>query len=421
MHRFALGDRGQYAETPLVQRIMLAGLVSLALAIGLTTGAIAWRTATFDRTVPDLSTADPAVGYAFYAGIDQVLDGGSPDDLEQVVSHDFVDHLGNGSEDRSADEMVEELTAFGAAFPGTHVDVIDIQASSSSLVVSIAPVGARPVVVAGMTFSTQAAPGGYEVLRIRHGKVSERWTAGVPAVRASTYEEASFNRWRSPGVATRLDRVALPVDGWVAGYPGESVLLVLESGSVHLEVNFVDADENKQSVTSSLESGRVVQIVPGARIRVENVSDAPANVLLYSTNRVTPVEAPPLTFRGGAAATLLWSSFLPPTVGGSWRFSIGRLDLPAALSAELAAPEDTLVILYSAGGSLQALTSGGTVETLDTEFVAIDQGNAGTIAPGVAANISNATHVSLRSDPTVPIVVWVISIIPDREPESPSN
>ena len=84
-----------------MNRIVFAALMGLTLAIGLTVASMAWRMTSFDEPLPSLGTADPAVGYAFYDGIDQVLSGNSPDALKQSVADGFVDH-GSGDDERQS-------------------------------------------------------------------------------------------------------------------------------------------------------------------------------------------------------------------------------------------------------------------------------------------------------------------------------
>lgn len=402
-----------------MQRIVFAALVGLSLAIGLTVGTVAWRTASFDRTLPDLGVADPSAGHAFYAGIDQVLAGGDPSALKQAVTGDFVDHVGDGETDRSADELIEDLTAFGASFPGTQIQVTDMQASASSLVAAIAPIAPKPVPVAGMTLTAQASNGGYEVLRIRNGKVSERWTAGLPEISTTTFEAASFTTSATANVATRLDRIVLPRGSSYVHRFGGPAMLVVEQGAVRFGMDFINSANEPEQRMDTLAEGSAVGVKPGARIRLEADGNDPTQLLLYSTQRAMPVDAPSPTLTGGAASSMLWTSNLPVAEHGAWQVAIGNVRLPGGQGVDLEAPEGTMLLLCSEGGAVQVMAEGGDVETLDASFTAAGEGNASTIDAGAVASVSEAGRVSLRSAPDTAETVWLITIVPDDVPATP--
>ena len=165
-----------------MNRLVVAALAGLTLAIGLTMASLAWRVISFDPPISTLEAADPTIGYAFYDGIDQVLAGQPADALEQVVSGGFVDH-GSGSDDgQSVDQLVDELIAFRQSFPGTRLVVDGIETASGTLIASIAPVRPSGATVAGLPLTMEPIAGGYEVLRVRNGQVTERWSSGLPDI-----------------------------------------------------------------------------------------------------------------------------------------------------------------------------------------------------------------------------------------------
>lgn len=402
-----------------MQRALLASLIGLSLAIGLTAGAVAWRAATLDRTTPDVGTADPAAGYAFYDGIDQILAGKSPAALVAAVSDDFIDHTGDDTTTRSRDDLIAQLTAFGASFPGTQIQVTDMQASASSLVAAIAPIAPRSQPVAGMNLTVEPSHGGYEVLRVRNGKVSERWTTGLPEATATSFDQATFATAATTNVESRLERIALPPGGTLAGALYGSALLLVEDGMVRLRMEYRDNAGEPQASATVLGPGSATAAVSGARIQLEGEGDAPAHLLLYSARRVAPVDLPSPVLSKGSTSTLLWMNNLPLAEHGQWQTTVGSLQLPANGAVDLGVTPGTKLLVCSTGGPLQVLVHDGELWTLNSSFVPTEVGNASPIEAGTAANVTDATSISLREAPGEHGTVWLIAIAPKGQEATP--
>jgi hypothetical protein len=401
-----------------MQRMVFAALVGLSVAIGLTVGSVAWRTASFDRTMPDQGVAEAAIGYAFYAGIDSVLAGGDAAALKQAVSGDFVDHVGDGASSHSTKELIEQLTAFRASFPGTKIQVTDIQVSASNLVAMIAPIAPQPVAVTGAILTAQPSHGGHEVLRIRNGKVSERWTAGLPELSVANLDAAMITS-ATANITTRLDRITLPRGSSLVMRTRGATLFLVERGTVRFGTDFIGYANQVTRTLRTLEIGSATGIKDGSRIQLESDGDDPAQLLIYSTWRITPVDPPPPTLTGGASNSLLWAANLPFAGHNSWRITSVSLNLPPGERIGLTVSDGTTLLLCSEEGSMQVVAPGSTVETLNDQFVASGRGNASTIEAGVAANIADATEVTLRPIPeaTAAAKIWLIAIAPEGTSE----
>jgi hypothetical protein len=402
-----------------MQRIIFAALVGLSLAIGLTMGTVAWRTTSFDRTMPDLGTADPAVGYAFYAGVDQILAGGDSSALEQAVTGDFVDHTSGAALDRSTDELVDQLTVFGGSFPGTRLQVTGIEASASSLVAAVEPIAPAPAQAAGMTLTAQPMNGGYEVLRIRDGKVSERWTAGLPQLSATTFDTIEFSPNSTWNVTTRLNRVALP-RGTEFVLRGEgSTLVIAEQGVVRLAIDSQGSAGEEHHDALTLQQGEAVRTVPSTRLRLESGGDDTAQALVFSTRRVTAMDVPSHASSGGTTVSLLWSSNLPVTPHGPWHLSVGKVVLPPDGEVTLSSVQGAEALFCSEGGAVHVEAPSGAIESLDKGFTATAQGSSTTLDTGIAANVTDATQITLRPGADVPVTIWLITIVPEEVPATP--
>ena len=75
---------------------------------------------------------------------------------------------------------------------------------------------------------------------------------------------------------------------------------------------------------------------------------------------------------------------------------------------------------YGEDGTVQVTAAGGSIESLDANFVASEQGDSGSVDAGVAANITGATQISFRSTADVPTTIWLITIVPAASPATPA-
>ena len=176
MQRTMACTRGRIAGNGL----LLTAVAVVSIVICSAAGVFAWRTISVDRTLPSLNTANPAVGYAFYAALGEVLAGDEATSLQRVVTDDFVDHESNAETAKGIDELTAELSAFGATFPNVRVAVESIASSGDSLIAQLSPSTLAGGSVAGLTMAPIQVAGSVEVLHIRHGRVSERWATRLP-------------------------------------------------------------------------------------------------------------------------------------------------------------------------------------------------------------------------------------------------
>jgi hypothetical protein len=388
-----------------MQRVTQAALIGLTIAIVLTVGSLVWRAVSFDQHMPVLEAVDPAIGHAFYDGINQVLAGTSTDALEAVVSPGFVDHGGDRHGDRSATKLVEELSAFRQSFPNTRVVVNGIESATGTLVASIAPVEPSGALVAGLPLTMKPLAGGYEVLRVQNGRVTERWSAGLPDIELWTIEEAGFRIGATSNGSTRLDRIELVAASSVKlTVQGQSVVMV-ESGSVR-----VDIQTASQSSIVKLETGQAVHLPGGSRIKLERAGNTTARLLRYSVQAVVPTEPAPPEFSGSTSSSVLWTSNLPSIENGLWTISIGTLQLPTGAQGQLGEPEGGALVVYSESGSLRLETRDGAIAKLDEQLWPSVAGTSVSISAGQAANIQETDLINLRSESGD--TIWVISIVP---------
>lgn len=401
-----------------MQRFIFATLLGLTLIIGMTVGGMAWRTATFERSALDIATADPAIGIAFYVGIDQVLTDGDTSALEDAVTGDFVDHPGDGATSQSIDELTGRLAAFATTFPGARFEVTEIVATGGNLVATIAPVTPPPVTVAGMSMTTQPISGGYDVLRIRNGKVAERWSAGLPALSTASFPAASFSLDSTTNLAIQMTQTELPGDSEVIWHSGRTAVVMVESGTIRVNRSWAQGHEG-QNDTVTVQAGGALLISPRMAARLRSANADSARLLTFSIWRVAPVEMPTHTYSGNASSQLLWTSNLPLAQSGKWSVEFGRVQIPERTDVTFQGADEMEVLLCSESSTVQAGAFDGVIESFTTDLTKIEQARKLRLDSDSASHIVEASSIELATDPDAGGIVWVIAISPGGAPATP--
>ncbi len=381
--------------------------IGLTLAIALAAGMVGWRVFSFSPPVSDSSYADPAVGTAFYAAVNDVLSGTNSSALAAIVTSDFVNH----SDGATSGELSEQLAAFGTSFPGTQLQVMGMEPTANNLVVSLAQITLPSVKVADLTLSAQPFDGGYEMLRLRNGKVAERWSGTLPALAVTTFPEASLETHDSANMTVQLIRTELPDGAELSWKPGRSNVLLVETGAitVRLDWNRQGAPEN-QVVTVS--AGEVLPISSNTKVRIEPALSEPATVLIYSTWKVQPTDLPTSSHSIGATSRLLWTSNLPVSLNGGWTVSFATMQLPRRVDVTLNGGSAMEVLLCAESAAVQVVTGNGLVESLSADLTSIDQSNVVVLEAGSAAHVTGADSIELQSGADAGETVWLITIAP---------
>jgi hypothetical protein len=396
---------------------MLTALIGLMFAIGLTVGSLAWRIASAPQAVTSLTLANPAVGYAFYDAIDQVLAGEYPSALEALVSDGFIDHEATHGETGSAGDLIAQLIAFRQSFPGTRIEVDGVQAASSTLVVAIAPLAPSPASVAGLPLTIDPFAGGYEVLWVRNGQISERWSGGLPGIERFTFDDAQFTMGATLGSSISLDRIALPVPSLVRLPPQGQSTLMVESGTLRVSRHWMKSAGEVHSGEVLLGAGEAVVLPNGASITLEPDGEEPVQLLRFSMQPITPVERATPVMTGGAQSTLLWTSNLAALPSGRWTVSIGAVRFQAGTNAVLTT-NSAQMLLACDGGSVHVTGQGGSITALQEDYWPSGPGVT-TIESDRAASVAGAESVTLRSASDA--TIWVVAVTPENSSSSPSR
>ena len=393
-----------------MQRTMQTVLIALVIAIGLTAGSLAWRVASAPQIAPDIETTDPAIGYAFYQALDEVLASGDGSALDGVVSGGFIDHV--GEQEQSTGDLVDALMSFGASFPDLQVRVLDMQSASGTLVASIAPVQLTGPMLEGMRISTEPIAGGFEVLRIRNGKVTDRWASGLPDVRLASFADAGLQVGGTFSNTVRLEEIEIPADGsftWRAF--GERVVIV-KTGTVaarfpvdrfpgrgHARI------ENHRRRAGCIEpigndgngAGRIRHSGEGTRAAPD-----PAKGHAHGHDHAGSW--------AGHDLELLWQSNLPTIPEGTWNLSFARLTLPPGITAALTSDAPSTLLLSAEGDASRIAIDDGELSKLDHTYAPASEGMQTSLDAGTAAFVEEANAVEIASAGSQPATVWLIRI-----------
>ena len=402
-------------------RLVMMALLGLTIAIGSIVGVLAWGTMSFTPASADLATADPAIGYAFYDGIEQILAGKDPAAFRQVLAPGFVDHGGGANADRTATELIDELTSLGQTFPNATLVVNDIEPASGTLVASVAPMTLSGATVGGVPFAMQASTPAYEVLRVRSGKVVERWSEGAPAVEVRTFDDMAFIAGGTFAGTTRLDRFDLQKHTEVELRVQGSTVLMGEAGVTRVAMNWMTEYAAPQFALIELPAGETLRLPGGALVRLEPAGDEPARLLRFVIQQAQPGEPFPPTLTGNATDKLLQSSVLPVLGDGHWNVSFGQLLLPADSDGKLTPSVNDSLLLCTDTGSIEILARGGEVSAMGSNHWPEEIGATGTIDSDTALRISGATSIDLHITATTPAWLIVISRNDSASPPGPSG
>lgn len=393
-----------------MQRTMQAVLIGLIMVIGLTAGSMAWRVASTPPIAPDRQTTDPAIGYAFYRALDEVLATGDHAALYSVVSGGFVDH--DGAQKASAGELVDELLSVRASFPSLRYQVRDIQSTDSALIASIAPAQLAGTMLDGMRISTHRMPGGFEVLRIQGGKVTERWASQLPDARVDSFDSAGLQVDGAFSNTIRLEKIELPADGsfrWRAF--GDRVILVKE-GTLQLDSHRIDPSGEPLQDSQSLEAGQAIASQSGTIVtaRAGGLKPASAVVLLLTLQQVKPADTTMISLGPGVKLELLWQSNLAMLPDGSWKLSFAQMTLPAGMTAELSGDLPSTLLLSGDGGPSRISIVSGELSTFDGAYVPVSAGSSTSLGAGTAALVEQTAAMEIGNTGNQPATLWLIRI-----------
>lgn len=401
-------------------RFVTVSSIGLTLAIALAFGMVGWRMMTFSSPPVESHVVDPETGRAFYAALNKVLAGAGSSDLEHLVTEDYVDHTGSAPEGRTLEALVADLQTLGASFAGARLNIEDIDPSGQGLVVKVAPSPALSSKLAGLSLTAAEPTGGFEYLRLRRGKISERWSNALPPISATTAEAAQLWFHGASFVNTRLFRIDLP-PGAELTWKTDAAIAMVEQGTLSSTVGLDDELGKPISQTFTVSAGVAKRIPPEAKLRLRATSASGAALLLFTMYRTDENLPWPFRLEQGARSKMLWENGAGFAVNEQWSVTVGLLQLPPGAEATLGTSLLANVVLCAQAGAIEVTKDGGTMRQLDAQHRPTDAGARAMLSSDMAVLISRSASIVLRAPEETGDTVWIVVVGPlssiDASPE----
>ncbi|HET9661434.1 MAG TPA: hypothetical protein VFP05_13945 [Thermomicrobiales bacterium] len=393
-----------------MRRSMLILSIALSIAVGSTAGLLILRVTAFPQPQIDAATADAAVGYAFYDGVNAILTKGDHAVFNRTIAPGFVNHNTNTGTDQTAGELIVDLGALGQSTPGIHIAVDQIELAPGTLIVSIRPEAPSGLVTAGLPVSIGTIAGGYEVLRLRDDRVTERWSGRLPSIASETFDDAGYTLDASRNIATRLDRIDLRSGSSMRALSLGPSILIGESGHTRVRVTLTDPNLNSPPSIAYLEAGQVLRLLDTATIELVADGATPARLLRFSTQPGLPGDLTATQLEGGATSQNLWASNLPAIPNEIWQVSIGAQHLPASTVATLDLDRNGPAMFWSDSAPLGIQAGSGEIFATDALHWTSSLGSSASLFAGSTASVTATTSFELDSEADT--VVWLITALP---------
>jgi hypothetical protein len=427
MQRTGAGVPGRWSGT----WVLFAVVAVVSIAVCSAVGVFVWRTVSPERTISDINTADPAVGFAFYAALEAMLNGGETAPLHAIVTNDFVDHDGTAGTTLGFDELTSELSTIGASFPHARIFVESIDPSGDSLIARLSPATLAGASVAELTIAPIQIAGGVEVLRIRHGRVSERWATRLPPVQATTFATGSTTSYTGGPTDAWLYRMEVPPGGALEWVSGPLSAVMVEAGTLSLKTSKEDDLGTLESDTAPVPAGEATLLAHDARVRFQSGDTSDVQVLLLDARSSDGQQFTPFKRMGGATSKLLWHTEKPFQPDGPWRLEIGRLELPAGMEIGLANPSGVETVLGIERAPVHLSIADGTITHLETSYSLGPLNPSGIVDASTAAQLTDTSAMQVRGSGSIASSIWVMTFgpmsslpsgePPDHQPATPEQ
>jgi hypothetical protein len=392
-----------------MQRYVLILLVSVSMAVALAVGSFAWQAAQFDHGSAAILGADPAVGVAFYAGLNRALAGEPDGEFQALVTDDFVDHADG---ERVPGALLDELTALGHTFPGIQLKVTDIRPSGDDLIVHVVPIVPEPGQIAGLSLTPEGLTGGIEVLHVRRGQVSERWAGTLPSLSATGFDDTAHSFYRSMKLSTSLYRIELQPGSRLSWRADELAVAMVEWGTLAVTIEKPNEIERPVTETVTVAAGEAVSIPRDGRLRLRSTSPEGATLLLFTAYDVSASDPRHFQLEGGAMSTMLWTSPAPFVVLKTTRVQVGRIEIRGAGEVSLAAAPGMEIVAVVQGEPVGVAVQDGRLLQRDAMYAIVPVESPMALGPGDAVQISQASGFDLETTSGDGVPIWLVTIGP---------
>jgi predicted SnoaL-like aldol condensation-catalyzing enzyme len=238
----------------------------------------------------------------FYAGMNAILAGGRPAELERIVAPDLIEHRpGMPSGDRAT--LLRRLTDLRLAAPGARLNLSASLADGDWAAARVMPLGLDRDVNGASVDPPPEPPTLTEFFRVDAGKIVEYWSGGSVIDVPKALPPITVAPWMTE-TAVAVARLTFPTGAALHDLdsPGEHLIL-LESGELDIrltgsasrfEVGRAEAGWQTTPVSGQelvLQAGDAVLIPPGIRHTISNIGAGAATVLGVAMFPTTALDA----------------------------------------------------------------------------------------------------------------------------------
>jgi predicted ester cyclase/quercetin dioxygenase-like cupin family protein len=417
---------------------MPRSVVLVALILMLMTGLVLGQMSSLGQKMVQISaTSDSGTAEtarAFYRAINQYLQTGDAEHVEQLLAPGFVGHAPYLTGEESAVAFLQYLESMRSAFPGLRVEVSDLLAQAGAVVVDVTVTGDTNGTFYGLLLDAGAGVSGYEVLRVEGQQIAERWGSREMPPLVRPVFAADLPIVADTILEPRVERLAWEPNGTLELVDYDGFLLMAESRGLTYEV--VSHPDPAVTWTSPFtfstgagpvsEKRMIVELAPGdavafpagMRLRMLNTGSEPASALTVSVRPVqfamggglpykvlesTGVERSLLTGGGGVLAR-------PENSPRS--IAVGNIVLPPGSVIPRHATGDAELLVVIDGQIDVAVDEGAVVWSQPAKSFTVIY-DLQTVEAGEAVRANSGAVVDYRAGRQQPAALWVVTISSD--------
>ncbi len=403
--------------------------IALALLTGLVAGLLGRVGNLVPEPVPAWESRAQQVGRAYYDAVDHLLQTGDPGSLTELLGADFRNQAAANEFPIAAEGLVLEYQSLRSSYPGVRQTISDLSGSGSLVIASVTTHGPEDGAFAGVEVEAVLPFEHQEILRIRDGRVIERWTDGTASPHLMTM--ASIEATSMSGAPEmRLFRFGLFAEEKI--YARSDVILIVMSGALKVDQHgreqsmvhrYRTSPQQQGGIESrivsdaiELQAGDVLIAPAGAEIELRNGSAEPAEFMAISSSFGRPGGMELANGTAAVTRTLIARGFSLRPETTRYDVHIGQATISAGTSLIHTGIEHGGEFVLPVSGSVDLEAAGGLVWTVDASQRPLAQERA-LFSPLEGSAVQGADEVRFTASAEHPATFWLVTFTPavDRE------
>jgi hypothetical protein len=409
----------------------------IALALMLLSGLVIGNLSALDPVgqrvdaIPPASSGTSRTAVSFYSAIDMLLSTGDASSLRNTVHPDFIDHSPLSPEPGNIETLEAWLLSIRASSPDLRFTVTEVIAQNDLIAVDLEQTSVPDVTIAGLPVTVPQATGGYELLRVENGLVSERWASPAlpgqidPSV--ASLGGIDDSGWiREP----RIERLTFASQSRMEMIDHKGTVLIVESGSLNLRVagpsdlTLTDSPDGANRSWSSadipvrLDAGALHTIEPDAPFLIWNTGQTDARLVALTVVQLAPVD---YFYSGlddadesGVTRQLLAGGATIRPDHGPFQLQVGHAVVAPGMAI---APHkvNELEMLFVTKGTVEATLENGWVFSLSDLNGLKTENDVATVGPDQAISAGYGVELSYQVTGSEPAEFWLITVMPEEQ------